>query len=174
MTALAAAVPSDWNGDVNAAAFSSRRAPSRTRGFLIVNEAGTTNVPNTSSLTDVRSDSDWLGPTVTKLASLLSLPFGWDGGRGQPVSAEVAIYAVSLLIETMPRRAVAPHLVPLAGGGLGIEWHRNGLDVELIIPRAGSVDAFWEDLATGIETERSYTIDFRELADPITRAASRT
>jgi hypothetical protein len=64
-----------------------------------------------------------------RLTSFARLEANWDGYDGKPISS-LAITAVRRFIE-----AVKPEyteLVPCSDGGVQIEWHVNGVDVEII------------------------------------------
>ena len=70
-----------------------------------------------------------------RLDELTSLPWGWDGGRSGPVSAECARFA-SVLIERLCAIDVpTPQIVPLSGGDLQLEWNMNALEIEVRIIR---------------------------------------
>lgn len=71
-----------------------------------------------------------------RLEELLSLPPGWDGGRGKPVSVGVAIMARSCIGALAQADLRDPQIVPLADGGLQLEWHSGGFDIEMRIARA--------------------------------------
>jgi hypothetical protein len=68
---------------------------------------------------------------VTRLTTLLSLPHDWDSYGSQPVDLANALSAVAFLMEVMAPGTPPPSLVPLGGGGVQLEWHRRGLDLEV-------------------------------------------
>jgi len=47
----------------------------------------------------------------------------------------------------------APFVAPLASGGLQLEWHRNGWDLEIEIEGPGQLYAYARELATDQEWE---------------------
>ena len=71
-----------------------------------------------------------------RLEELLCLPRGWDGGRGKPVSVAVAMWARSCIGALAKADLRNPQIVPLADGGLQLEWHSGGFDVEMRITPA--------------------------------------
>jgi hypothetical protein len=58
---------------------------------------------------------------------------GWNSYRAVPIE-EKAIQFASILTE------MAPQIVPTTGGGIQLEWHCEGLDIELEISPDGSMN----------------------------------
>lgn len=67
-------------------------------------------------------------------AELASLSEGWDGYDAYPIS-DAALAVVRAL-----------HVVPTCNGGIQIEWHANGWDVEVEVSKDG--------IPTGVLMER--------------------
>lgn len=75
--------------------------------------------------------SEWVESLRWRLDELTSLPVGWDGYLGQPVSFQCANFVVNMLERLCRERVPAPSLVPGSDGSIQVEWHRKGFDVEL-------------------------------------------
>lgn len=58
---------------------------------------------------------------------------GWDGFNSPPPSATTIAFAQSILNEVMSASTPPPSLVPISGGGLQLEWHTGGYDIELAV-----------------------------------------
>ena len=59
------------------------------------------------------------------LTVLASLADGWDGYGGAPIT------------EAAMRVARAIHVVPTCNGGIQVEWHVNGWDLEVEVSKDG-------------------------------------
>jgi hypothetical protein len=75
--------------------------------------------------------SAWLRSALQQISALTALAAGWDSYDAKPVSAEMVMEAVEFLIEIAYPDLARPSIVPLADGGLQVEWHRNGIDLEV-------------------------------------------
>lgn len=87
-------------------------------------------------------DTDWLDGVRARLEELIRLPRGWDGYSGQPLPFATAQFAADLLSLIGHEGLPAPSLVPVARGQLQIEWHTENVDIELLVRRPNSVQAY--------------------------------
>jgi hypothetical protein len=74
----------------------------------------------------------WLEPTLACVESLLALDASTTLGRDLPPSPESVVDTVTFLSRSLLPTAAAPSLAPLNNGGLQAEWHRGGLDIEIV------------------------------------------
>ena len=95
----------------------------------------------------------WLAEVIAELQRLLHLNHGWDSYVARPVSPYAAVRGLNLLFEALPGSGPAPQLVPMSDGGLQMEWHLRGLNVEVSVPPTGDVEVWSEDLRSGDEQE---------------------
>lgn len=77
----------------------------------------------------------WQLEADERLADLMLLRRGWNGPQSGPISVGMASYIRALLQSVMRRDTPVPAFVPAQGGSVQLEWHQNGLDVELMIYR---------------------------------------
>jgi hypothetical protein len=77
----------------------------------------------------------WQEEVSRRLIQLLNLPQGWDGYSAEPISEAMAAFVTNVLNSTMSEGTPSPDIVPASGGGVQIEWHTGGVDIELFIPR---------------------------------------
>lgn len=77
----------------------------------------------------------WQLETDERLADLMLLHRGWNGPQSGPIGIAMASYIRSLLQSVMQRDTPLPAFVPAHGGSVQLEWHQNGLDVELMVYR---------------------------------------
>jgi hypothetical protein len=66
--------------------------------------------------------------------------------------------AVSFMTQHLGRHTATPAVVPIDGGGVQLEWHRGGVDLEVACFPDHSVETWVEDLTTGDERVISTTI----------------
>jgi len=100
------------------------------------------------------SGPNWLGEARGRLKDVVQLEPGWDGHQGKPVRPEIADYAF-LLLQRLVRRPGIPRPIisPLSYGGLVLEWHRKGWDVEIEIDAPRSHHIYTHHLASEAEEE---------------------
>jgi len=84
--------------------------------------------------------------TVSKLIELLELPGGWNSYNAKPISKENVTFAVALLGRLMHETTPAPLVVPRVRGGVQLEWHTRGVDIEIAIDSPERASFFAEDL----------------------------
>jgi hypothetical protein len=86
----------------------------------------------------------WVVPVTSRLSELLDLPPNWNGTAAAPVEPRLAELAVNaVLASVMPEDCPPlPQVVPCIDGGLQLEWHRGGWDVEVQLTPMGEI---WVD-----------------------------
>ena len=89
---------------------------------------------NASAISCEAADPAWLMPTVQSFGDLLQLPSNWDGYGAAQIQGQIARKAIQVLVEVMEHDAPAPSVVPLSDGGIQIEWHRLGRNLEIEFP----------------------------------------
>ena len=83
---------------------------------------------------------------VQKMIELLELPPGWNSYNAKPITKENVNYAVGLLSRIMNTRTPAPEVVPMVRGGVQLEWHTRGIDLEISIYSPSDVTFLAEDV----------------------------
>ena len=86
--------------------------------------------------------TEWFAPTIGAMVKLfISSPLS----RPIPNRAysEMAANIVKLLIDILDSRAPPPSVVPTWEGGLQVEWHRNGVDLEIEVTPSGHIEYFF-------------------------------
>jgi len=72
-----------------------------------------------------------LDAVTRRINELLELDSNWDSygaARVNPIVAEQAVFLISALLDTgVPE----PTIVPTVKGGLQLEWHTGGVDLEI-------------------------------------------
>lgn len=88
------------------------------------------------------SELNWFAEVDQRLSLLSRLNRGWDGYDGRPVSNQVVAFTRQMLKELYLDGLPMPALVPGSDGSLQVEWHQNGLDIELDVLGPHDVVAF--------------------------------
>jgi hypothetical protein len=84
--------------------------------------------------------------TVHTLIELLELPAGWNSYNARPIRKENVTSAVDLLARLMQEGTPAPTVVPKVRGGVQLEWHTKGVDLEIAIDSPDDINFFAEDI----------------------------
>lgn len=108
--------------------------------------------PSTESDRDL-PPSPWIAEVATRFAELLTLPRDWDGHGGVPTAPENVEAAGRFLAIVMAPSTPAPTIVPTSSGGLQLEWHRGGVDVELLLGDEDPAFLFVAEVDSGHEWE---------------------
>jgi hypothetical protein len=95
----------------------------------------------------------WLPVVLTRLEELRSLAFGWDSPTSLPVREDMVQRALAFLWQVMQEITPPPSIVPLGSGGLQIEWHRAGWNVEIEFDDDTTTPIYVHELATDEEQE---------------------
>ncbi len=107
----------------------------------------------------------WKARVDQRLAELSKLRRDWDGYGADPITSTVLNFAGAVLESVMTTHSPAPSIVPTHGGGLQLEWHVGGIDVELMIyrPFEAELNVNFGDDRAQIE-DRPLSTDFSELS----------
>jgi hypothetical protein len=137
------------------------------------------NAPNTAarpepmSVTLKHDPSAWIAPVLDTLNRMLQLPAGWDSYGARPISPRAALATAEFLDEFMHLGTPLPFLVPTNRGGVQVEWHTRGFDIEAEVGSGGLEYAYCEDLRGGREWEWSPGDDRSPLTRFLTELSAR-
>ena len=133
---------------------------------LVLSESKTSSLSTRSTLVRVAHPrSRWVTELRDRFDELTSLPRGWDGYAGRPVSFTCAQFAANLIERLYVKGVPAPQLVPGSDGTVQIEWHRNQFDVEIDVLGTYEVVAIRRNLRTDVVEELELQTDFTPLGD---------
>lgn len=96
---------------------------------------------------------EWARSAFDRLFALLDLRPNWDSYGGRSIDVKAADKAMSLLLELMNDRSPAPTIVPTPVGGVQLEWHQRGIDLEIEVLPAGPPTVFARNAHTGSKWE---------------------
>ena len=86
-------------------------------------------------------DAKWFAPTLDALTALLQ-----DSATSLPDSRPTEISVretMEILTKILDSRTPPPTVVPTYEGGVQVEWHRNGVDLEIEISPDGNAEYFF-------------------------------
>jgi hypothetical protein len=86
----------------------------------------------TPSSTIEATNPPWLRSIEKRVNTLLNLPENWDSYGAPRISAECVMAAFSLVLSNVVHETPAPQFVPTSRGGIQVEWHIGGVDLELV------------------------------------------
>ena len=117
------------------------------------------------------SAPDWLQTATERIATLLLLEPDWDSYGGLPVNFRAAATALELMQFLVNESILPPSIVPTASGGIQLEWHASGIDLEIeLMDRRNTV--FFCDLETGMEWEDNLAHRLSDVVEIMGRLAS--
>lgn len=92
--------------------------------------------------------------SVEGVVDLLGLQEGWNSYSAKPIRRGNAVRAVELLFELLGSRTPPPIVVPTVRGGIQLEWHTKGVDIEVYIRSPTDVSFFAEHIESNERTEQ--------------------
>ena len=111
--------------------------------------------------------------SVKDVADLLGLPAGWNSYSAKPIEPRNVKRAIELLAELLGPETPPPIVVPTVGGGIQLEWHNNGIDIEVYIDSPYDVCFFAEKLESGESTEQPLAGHVHELRSWLVRISGK-
>ena len=101
------------------------------------------------------------------------LPDNWNSYGAKRIQPELAEAATRLLSKIVQPETPKPEVVPTTEGGLQIEWHIRGIDLEIKIISQEKFGVSFEDLASGQEWSRELSLaDSTVLIQTVSRLSS--
>ncbi|HEX3130798.1 MAG TPA: hypothetical protein VH394_25915 [Thermoanaerobaculia bacterium] len=83
------------------------------------------------------------------IAGLLKMPAGWDSYGAKPIDRQRAAAARYVVWMSIASGAPPPAIVPTSDGGIQLEWHRCGVDLEIRAVAETLLEISFEDLESG-------------------------
>jgi len=111
----------------------------------------------------------WVAPTVQGLKELLDLPSDWNSYGARAVAPSHVDAALQVLSRIMRHDTPAPAVVPTNRGGVQLEWHTGGIDLEIETFSTQRLLVSFEDATTGTEWEKEIDGDLTLLVECIGR-----
>jgi hypothetical protein len=77
----------------------------------------------------------WFDPLMQGFIDLRTLPPNWNSYGAGAIDPKVIHVAMTFINGLLGPTNPAPRIVPLSSGGLQLEWHRQGVDLEVVFDR---------------------------------------
>ncbi len=88
-------------------------------------------LPRIYSFSVQSAAAPWIRDAVSKVSELTALRPDWDTYGANAVDAAAAARVAEFLLDHAFGDLSAPSVVPMTDGGLQLEWHRGGLNLEI-------------------------------------------
>ena len=95
----------------------------------------------------------WVKPTISAFIGIQGLSSNWDSYGGKAINHDLIQQSLLVLQLVMKADSPTPSVVPLADGGIQIEWHRKQQDLEIVFPADKVPQFFYKNRATGAEQQ---------------------
>jgi hypothetical protein len=100
----------------------------------------------------------------------MDLPENWNSYGSKRVDPAIARQASDLLVQLAQPETPEPAIVPTQRGGIQIEWHDRGIDLEINLLSPQEMDVSFDDEQDGEEWERK--LHYPDIG-PLTRAVTK-
>lgn len=108
----------------------------------------------------------WFDPLMQGFVDVLTLPPNWDSYHAGVIDPKLVQDAMNFINGILTPASPAPRVAPLSSGGVQLEWHRNGVDLEVVFDRGEQPFFYFQNRADGEESEHSLPED-RQLLSSI-------
>jgi hypothetical protein len=112
-------------------------------------------------------EEKWQITVLNKLLEITRLRANWDGYGGPAVTSDTAWFAIGVLSQVMLPRTPVPQVVPSSVGGVQIEWHTGGIDLEFHIIAPYECELWFDDNRAGNAVSKILTNDLSELQSAV-------
>lgn len=107
----------------------------------------------------------WLPRLAKRSAELLMLPEDWDTYGAACVEHRAVRYALRLLLLVSSSITPTPSLVPLPDGGVQVEWHVGGTDLEIEVAESGVLRVYFSGPGAPQEWESEFPASATQLEE---------
>ena len=97
----------------------------------------------------------WFDPLIQGFVDLLTLPPNWDSYGAGPIDPDLVVEAMNFMNNLLGSSSPVPRVVPLSSGGLQLEWHRKGIDLEVVFDRGEEPFFYSRNRVNGEEDEQT-------------------
>jgi hypothetical protein len=101
--------------------------------------------PNFYGAFNAPPERKWQIEVQNRLLKYVKMQKGWDSYGAPPVGWDTGMFALSVLNDVMRTRTPIPQVVPSAAGGVQLEWHQKGIDLELHIAAPYQCELWFQD-----------------------------
>lgn len=118
---------------------------------ILRKEPGRIPSPTKCMISIQGSTPDWVSVAANRLASIMRLPENWDSYGAKVVNVDSIFSTIQLLVAVMKQETPMPYILPTPMGGVQLEWHQFGIDLEAEVLPSGNYLIAFEDEFGAIE-----------------------
>jgi hypothetical protein len=111
----------------------------------------------------------WFQEAIASLDELGELPANWDSYGAKRIRHSSILAAIELLFCVMRDETPAPAVVPTNRGTVMLEWHTQGVDLEVEVIGPGRLHVAFENTGEGTEWEEEIGSNLSHLIECIDR-----
>lgn len=108
--------------------------------FALNSEPRDIDVLQSSKVIPLLNLSSWQLNTIRAIAKLARLPDDWDGYGSSKIQPKALGTACDLVLAIQVEEPPTPHISPVPGGGIQLEWQTSTRELELEILPDGSIE----------------------------------
>src|ERR1700687_5677311 len=101
--------------------------------------------PNFNHALNAEPERKWQIEVQERLFRYARMPKGWDSYNAPPVTWDASMFALYVLNDVMRPRTPLPQVVPTSVGGIQLEWHEKGVDLELHVTAPYQCELWFQD-----------------------------
>lgn len=109
--------------------------------------------------------SEWFLKIVIQVCELGDLPDNWNSYGARSIDPRTAEFVISLLQEILTENDPLPAIVPTSCGGIMLEWHEGGVDLEVDVRSKSEIHLVYEDQGEESINENASIKDIQEHMD---------
>lgn len=115
------------------------------------------------TISDRETAPAWTEELARQLAAFLDLETGWDSycATAPRLDAVAAAYELVMMLASI--QTPPPQAVPTIRGGVQLEWHDRGIDLEVEVHSPFRFEVFYQNARTGEVREEDLMTDLRPL-----------
>ena len=118
-------------------------------------------------------EPEWLMPVFSALSELLALAANWDSYGAPSVDPMSVASALEALSWVMRSDTIVPTVVPTVEGGVQLEWHTRGIDLEIEVSPPGRSYVCFYDRQGDAQWEGELRFNLSRLQDVVLRLSRR-
>ena len=113
--------------------------------------------------------STWFSVTARAMLGLTRLPVGWDSHAAPRIGHITIEIALRWMAGILDNRTSIPAVVPTVKGGVQVEWHTAGMNIEIEFSPDQEAAVSVEDIGNGAEWDGDLYLNIERLRPYLSR-----